>query len=108
MAKRRKPKTTAPTQKQIETIKGWLFEGLKQHEIEAGISEAFPAADKTALIAATANSLIDDAGTIDADLMRGFALGAYQSVYRAAIETGQWSAAISAVDRLLKLARDNA
>jgi len=97
--------TKAASAAAAEQVKKWVIEGHTHADIVQAIAENFATMNAAGLIEAAADALHRDARA-NLDIMRGWALNAYREVYRRALETGDFSAALRAAKEIYAVANE--
>jgi len=80
----------------------WIIQGHTEHDIIQAVHAQFPKHDPKKLIGA-AMLRIADAGQAPPEVLRGWALEAYRSLYRRMLEVGDFAGALAAVKEIARL-----
>lgn len=95
---------TAHDASHIATVKSWIVSGRTAADILTDIRAQF-LDDPNALLAAALGDMADEADKLDTTLARGFLLNAFREVYRQAMLSEDYAAAISALRSFERVAR---
>jgi hypothetical protein len=90
------PATLDEAAKQIHA---WILAGHSETDLNEALARFFPALDPKKLVEAAAEKL-RQAGRGDRDLIRGFCIEAYRTIYQKAFHIGDYGTALKALARL--------
>lgn len=86
----------------IHEVFSWIINGISQHDIEKGIVERWPDAKVRPLIV-DAMKRIASAADASTDAVHGWAIEATKSVYKRAMDTGDFATALRAIKQFMQL-----
>jgi hypothetical protein len=96
----------ATPQDRIHQVSVWILEGNSEHEIQQTISTLWPDAKARPLIVQAMQGIAKNADA-DADVVRGWAIEATRTVYKKALESNDFSAALRALKQITDLSKNN-